>query len=57
MNLVEALKESNKKNNGENVLNLDITEVVLVRCNLAYNNYQNDSRLSHTFIPNKQLIF
>ena len=32
---------------------LEITEVVLVRCNIASNNFQQDSRVLHTFIPNK----
>ena len=32
---------------------LEITEVVLVRCNIANNNFQQDSRVLHTFIPNK----
>ena len=30
-----------------------ITEVVLIHCNLANNNYQQDSRVLHTFVPNK----
>ena len=32
---------------------LEITEVVLVRCNIGNNNFQQDSRVLHTFIPNK----
>ena len=32
---------------------LEITEVVLVRCNIANNNFQQDSRVLHTFISNK----
>ena len=32
---------------------LEITEVVLVRSNIASNNFQQDSRVLHTFIPNK----
>ena len=32
---------------------LEITEVVLVRRNIASNNFQQDSRVLHTFIPNK----
>ena len=32
---------------------LEITEVVLVHCNLAKNNYQHDSRVLHKFVPNK----
>ena len=33
-----------KKENSENVLHLEITEVVLVHCNINNNNYQQDSR-------------
>ena len=32
---------------------LEITEVLLVYCNIANNNYQPDSRVLHTFVPNK----
>ena len=32
---------------------LEITEVVLVRCNIASNNFQQDTSVVHTFIPNK----
>ena len=39
--------------NGENVPNLEITEVVLVHCNIVNNNYQQNSRVSCTFIPSK----
>ena len=42
-----------KDKNSENVPHLEITEVVLVHCNIAYNNYQQDSRVLYTFIPNK----
>ena len=35
--------------NGENVWHLEITEVVLVHCNIV----NNDSRVLHTFVPNK----
>ena len=39
--------------NGENVPHLEITEVVLVHCNIVNNNYQQDSRVLYTFVPNK----
>ena len=42
-----------KDKNGENVLHLEITEVVLVYCNLFNNDYQQDSRMLYTFVPNK----
>ena len=32
---------------------LEITEVVLVHCNIVSNDYQQDSSVSYTFIPNK----
>ena len=31
----------------------EITETVLVHCNIGYNNYIQDSRVLYTFIPNK----
>ena len=42
-----------KDKNGENVLHLEITEVVLVYCNIVNNDYQQDSRVLYTFVPNK----
>ena len=39
--------------NGENVPYLEITEVVLVHCNIVNNDYQQDSRVLYTFVPNK----
>ena len=32
-----------KNKNGENVLHLEVTEVVLVHCNIVNNDYQQDS--------------
>ena len=37
----------------ENDENLEITEVVLVQCNVANDNYQRNSRVLYTFVPNK----
>ena len=34
-----------KYKNGENVPHLEITEVVLAHCNIANNDYQQDSRV------------
>ena len=45
-------KIANDKN-GENVPRLEITEVVLVNCNVVNDNYQQDSRILYTFVPNK----
>ena len=39
--------------NGENVPHLEMTEVVLVHCNMVNNDYQQDSRVLYTFVPNK----
>ena len=42
-----------KDKKGENVPHLEITEVVLVHCNIANNDYKQDSRVLYTFAPNK----
>ena len=44
-----------KDKNGENVpyAYLEITEVILVHCNIVNNDYQHDSRVLYTFFPNK----
>ena len=42
-----------KDKNGENVPDLEITEVVLVHCNIVNNDYQQYSRVLYTFFPNK----
>ena len=42
-----------KDKNGENIPHLEIVESVLVHCNLVNNDYQKDSRIVYTFIPNK----
>ena len=42
-----------KDKNGENPPHLEITEVVLVHCNIVNNDYQQDSRVLYTFAPNK----
>ena len=39
--------------NGENVPHLEITKLVLVHCNIVNNDYQQDSRVLYTFVPNK----
>ena len=39
--------------NGENVPHLEITEVVLVHCSIVNNDYQQDSIVLYTFVPNK----
>ena len=42
-----------KNKNGENVSHLEVVELVLVHCNLVNNDYQQDSRILYTFVPNK----
>ena len=39
--------------NGENVPHLEITEVMLVHCNILNNDYQQDLRVLYTFVLNK----
>ena len=42
-----------KDKNGENVPHLEIVELVLINCNLVNNNYQQNSLILYTFVPNK----
>ena len=42
-----------KSENGENVHNLEITEIVLLHCNVVNKNYQQNSRILYAFVPNK----
>ena len=44
-----------KDNNAENAPHLEIKEVILVHCNIANNDHQQDSRVLYTFISNKPL--
>ena len=44
-----------KNKNGENVPHLEVTEVVLVHCNIFNNDYQQYSKVLYTFVPNKPL--
>ena len=43
-----------KHKNSDTVPKLENVEVVLVRCNLVNNSYQQHSRVLFTFVPNKQ---
>ena len=45
-----------KDKNDENVPYLEITEVALVHCNIVNNNYQQDSRVLYTFVPNQPFV-
>ena len=51
--LASAENKITKDKNGENVPHLEITEHILVRCNMVNNDYQQDSRVLYTFVPNK----
>ena len=54
MKLLGSTKSKITRNeHGENVPNLEITEVVLLHCSIFNNNYQQNSRVLYTFIPNK----
>ena len=54
MKLLGSTKNKiNKDKNGENVSHFEITEVILVHCNIVNNDYQPDSRVLYTFVPNK----
>ena len=54
MKLLESTKSKvTEDKRGENVPHLEITEVVLVYCNIFNNNFQQNSRVLYTFGPNK----
>ena len=54
MKLLESTRSKiTKDKNGENMPHSKITEVVLIHCNIANNNYQQQSRVLHTFVPDK----
>ena len=54
MKLFERFKNKIAKyKNGENVPHLEITEVVLVHCNIVNNDYQQDSIVLYRFVANK----
>ena len=40
----------------KNVHYLEITEVLLVHCNIVNNNHQQKSRVLYTFVPNKSFV-
>ena len=51
--LGSKVSKINKNKNSENVPHLEVVEVVLVHCNLVNNDYQQNSRILYTFVPNK----
>ena len=54
MKLLESTESKiTKDKNDENVPHLQITEAVLIHCNIVNNDYQQNSRVLYTFAPNK----
>ena len=54
MKLVGSIENKiTRDKNGENVTHLEITEVVLIHCDIVNNDYQQDSRVLYTFVSNK----
>ena len=51
--LGSTVSKINKDKNGENVPHLKVVELALVHCNLLNNDYQQDSRILYTSVPNK----
>ena len=54
MKLLGSTEDKITKNkDGQNIPHLEITEVVLVPCDIVNNDYQQDSRVLYAFVPNK----
>ena len=54
MKLLRCTKRKiTKDENGEIMPRLEITERVLVCCNIVNNDYQQDSKVLYPFVPNK----
>ena len=51
--LASSESKITKDKSGENVPRLEVVELVLVHCNLANNDCQQDSRILYAFVPNK----
>ena len=51
--LGSAENKITKDKNSKNIPHLEITEVVLIQCDIVNNNYQQDSKVLYTFVPNK----
>ena len=57
MKLLESTKNKiTKDKNSENVPHLEINEVILIHCNIVNNDYQQDSKVLCTFVPNKYFV-
>ena len=46
-----------KEKNGGNVFHLETTKVILVHINIVKNDYDLESRVLHTFVPNIEIIW
>ena len=57
MKLFGSKKKINKTKNWENMPSLELAEVVLVRCNLEDNQYQQKSKVLYTFMSNKSYAY
>ena len=54
MKLLGSTKDKiTKDKTGENVILFEIIEIVLTHCNIANNDYQQDSRVLYTLVSNK----
>ena len=54
MKLIGSTENTTTKDkNGEIIPHLEITKVVLVHCYIINNDYQQNSRVLYTFVPNK----
>ena len=57
MKLLGSTENKNTTNkNGENVPPLEVTEAVLVHCNITNNDYQQESRVLYTFVSISHVV-
>ena len=58
MKLLGSTKsKTTKDSNSENMTRFEITKVVLFHCNIFNNDYQHDSQILYTFVPNLFKLF
>ena len=54
MKFLQSTKSKiNKDKHLENIPHLEITVAVLIHCNIANNNFQEDAKVLYTFVSNK----
>ena len=57
MKLLGSTKiKATKNENSESMHPLEISELVLLHWNVVNNDWQQDSRVLHTFVPNKSFV-